>query len=67
MKLSYGGRKNRDRENGNIATFAEVNVDRKSGEVKVFGWFPPSSAALSVNPDNASQSDRRRQRSGVRT
>jgi isoquinoline 1-oxidoreductase len=37
---------------GNIATFAEVNVDRKSGEVKVIRVVSAFECGAIVNPDN---------------
>jgi nicotinate dehydrogenase subunit B len=37
---------------GNIATFAEVNVDRKSGEVKVVRVVSAFECGAIVNPDN---------------
>jgi isoquinoline 1-oxidoreductase len=37
---------------GNIATFAEVNVDRKSGEVKVVRVVSAFECGAVVNPDN---------------
>jgi isoquinoline 1-oxidoreductase len=37
---------------GNIATFAEVNVDRKSGEVKVLRVVSAFECGAIVNPDN---------------
>jgi isoquinoline 1-oxidoreductase len=37
---------------GNIATFAEVNVDRKSGEVKVVRVISAFECGAIVNPDN---------------
>ncbi len=39
---------------GNIATFAEVNVDRKSGEVKVVRVVSAFECGTVVNPDNLS-------------
>jgi isoquinoline 1-oxidoreductase len=37
---------------GNVATFAEVNVDRKSGEVKVVRVVSAFECGAIVNPDN---------------
>jgi isoquinoline 1-oxidoreductase len=37
---------------GNIATFAEINVDRKSGEVKVVRVVTAFECGAIVNPDN---------------
>jgi len=37
---------------GNIATFAEINVDRKSGEVKVVRVVSAFECGAIVNPDN---------------
>jgi isoquinoline 1-oxidoreductase len=37
---------------GNIATFAEVNVDRKSGEVKIVRVVSAFECGAIVNPDN---------------
>ena len=39
-------------KHGNIATFAEVNVDRKSGEVKVLRVVSAFECGAIVNPDN---------------
>jgi nicotinate dehydrogenase subunit B len=37
---------------GNVATFAEVNVDRKSGEVKIVRIVSAFECGAIVNPDN---------------
>ena len=42
---------------GNIATFAEVNVDRKSGEVKVVRVVSAFECGAIVNPGQPAQSD----------